>query len=169
MTSDLAAAGKRGVLTNAMYDDWQNGGNRTTAQRHNIVAILTEAASVRLASPIFQSKDELRGGVRGLTEYRQAVNFPTPGRGAGGLRDIVDYELIIARSLLTLAARTASRFRNLLAIASEAVNVGATTPPYAWVVPPDQRDPARPWRCFVSCTTRGSRSRRPLHPFRPPA
>ena len=126
-----------------MYDDWQNGGNRTTAQRHNIVAILTEAASVRLASPIFQSKDELRGGVRGLTEYRQAVNFPDPWPGGWWrLRDIVDYELIIARSLLTLAARYRESFQgNLLAIASEAVSTGATTPPYAWVVPPDQRDP----------------------------
>ncbi len=172
LTSDLAAAGKRGVLTNAMYDDWQNGGNRTTAQRHNIVAILTEAASVRLASPIFQSKDELRGGIRGLTEYRQAVNFPDPWPGGWWrLRDIVEYELIIARSLLTLAARYRESFQgNLLAIASEAVSTGATTPPYAWVVPPDQsRSGPRPWQCFVSCTTRVSRSRRRAHPFRPPA
>jgi hypothetical protein len=143
LSSDLAEAGKRGVLTNAMYDDWQNGGNRTTAQRHNIVAILTEAASVRLASPVFQSKDELRGGVRGLTEYRQAVNFPDPWPGGWWrLRDIVDYELIIARSLLTLAARYRASFqRNLLAIASEAVETGTSAPPFAWVVPREQRDP----------------------------
>jgi Zinc carboxypeptidase len=143
LSNDLAGAGKRGVLTNAMYDDWQNGGNRTTAQRHNIVAILTEAASVRLASPIFQSKEELRGGIRGLTEYRQSVNFPDPWPGGWWrLRDIVDYELIIARSLITLAARYRESFqRNLQAIASEAVNAGTTTPPFAWVVPPDQRDP----------------------------
>ena len=143
LTNDLADTGKRGVLTNAMYDDWQNGGNRTTAQRHNIVAILTEAASVRLASPIFQSKDQLRGGVRGLPDYRQAVNFPDPWPGGWWrLRDIVDYELIIARSLLTLAARYRESFQgNLVAIASEAVNTGATTPPFAWVVPPFQRDP----------------------------
>ena len=126
-----------------MYDDWQNGGNRTTAQRHNIVAILTEAASVRLASPIFQSKDQLRGGVRGLSEYRQAVNFPDPWPGGWWrLRDIVDYELIISRSLLTLAARYRESFQgNLVAIASEAVNTGTTTPPFAWVIPPFQRDP----------------------------
>jgi hypothetical protein len=143
LSNDLAGTGKRGVLTNAMYDDWQNGGNRTTAQRHNIVAILTEAASVRLASPIFQSKDELRGGIRGLTEYRQAVNFPDPWPGGWWrLRDIVDYELIIARSLLTLAARYRESFQgNLLAIASEAVSAGTATPPFAWVVPTDQRDP----------------------------
>src|SRR5260370_15155261 len=58
MAGDLAAAGKRGVLFGAQYDNWWNGGNRTTPQRHNIVAVLTEAASVRLASPVFLTKDE---------------------------------------------------------------------------------------------------------------
>ncbi len=48
MAADLASEGKKGVLTNAMYDNWWNGGNRTTPQRHNIVAVLTEAASVKL-------------------------------------------------------------------------------------------------------------------------
>jgi hypothetical protein len=106
LSNDLIDAGKRGVLSNAMYDDWQNGGNRTTAQRHNIVAILTEAASVRMASPIFPAKDELRGGARGFVDYKQTVNFPDPWPGGWWrLRDIVDYELITSRSLLTLAAR----------------------------------------------------------------
>ena len=42
---------------------------------------------------------------------------------------------------MTLAARYRESFQgNLLAIASAAVNTGATTPPFAWVVPPDQRD-----------------------------
>ena len=70
------------------------------------------------------------------------MNFPDPWPGGWWrLRDIVDYELIIARSLLTLAARYRESFQgNLLAIASEAVSTGTTTPPYAWVVPPDQRD-----------------------------
>jgi Zinc carboxypeptidase len=143
LANDLAAAGKRGILTNAMYDDWQNGGNRTTAQRHNIVAILTEAASVRLATPIFQAKDELHGGTRGFPEYRPTVNFPDPWPGGWWrLRDIVEYELVTSRSLLTLAARYRDAFQgNLQAIAGEAVARGAEAPPYAWVIPPDQRDP----------------------------
>ena len=49
MTTSLAAAGKKGVITNAIYDNWWNGGNRTTPYRHNIVGILTEAASPRIA------------------------------------------------------------------------------------------------------------------------
>jgi hypothetical protein len=143
MATDLAAEGKRGVLTNAMYDNWWNGGNRTTPQRHNIVGVLTEAASVRMASPIFLSKDDLRGGSRGFKDHAPAVNFvdPWPG-GWWRLRDVVDYELICARSVLTLAARYKAMFQsNLRQMGRDAVARGEHEPPFAWIVPRDQRDP----------------------------
>ena len=143
MAFDLASAGKRGVLTNAMYDNWWNGGNRTTPQRHNIVGVLTEAASVKMATPIFLDKEELRGGQRGFSDHKPAVNFvePWPG-GWWRLRDIVDYELICARSVLTLAARYRDDFqRNLAAMGRDAVEQGTKNPPFAWIVPSDQRDP----------------------------
>jgi hypothetical protein len=145
MASDLAAAGKRGVLTNAMYDNWWNGGNRTTPQRHNIVAVLTEVASVKLASPIFLEQTDLRGGSRGFANHRPAVNFadPWPG-GWWRLRDIIDYELICARSILTLAARYRTQFQsNLAAMSRAAVKKGSDEPPHAWLVPAEQPDPGR--------------------------
>jgi hypothetical protein len=143
MAADLASAGKRGVLTNAMYDNWQSGGNRTTTHRHNIVAVLTEAASVKLASPIYLEKAELKGVTRGFAGHEPSSNFvdPWPG-GWWRLRDIVDYELIAARSLLTLAARYRQQFQsNYLAIGRDAIRKGREEPPFAWVVPTDQRDP----------------------------
>ena len=143
MAADLASAGKRGVLTNAMYDNWMSGGNRTTTHRHNIVAVLTEAASVKLASPIYLDKAELRGVTRGFTSHEASVNFvdPWPG-GWWRLRDIVDYELIAARSLLTLAARYRQQFQsNYLAMGRDAIKKGRDEPPFAWIVPLDQRDP----------------------------
>lgn len=143
MAADLAAAGKRGVLTNAMYDNWWNGGNRTVPQRHNIVGVLTEAASVKMASPIFLDKSDLKGASRGFPDHKPAVNFvdPWPG-GWWRLRDIVDYELICARSILTLAARYRDQYqRNLLAMAREAVAKGENSPPYGWIINPlHQRD-----------------------------
>jgi len=143
MASDLAAHGKRGVLTHAMYDNWWNGGNRTTPQRHNIVAVLTEAASVKIATPIFLDKDELRASARGMSDHRQAVNFvdPWPG-GWWRLADIEEYERICARSMLTLAARYKNRFQSdYLSMAREAIQKGKTEPPYGWVVPMDGSDP----------------------------
>jgi hypothetical protein len=145
MAADLASAGKKGVLTYAMYDNWWNGGNRTTPQRHNMVGVLTEAASVRMASPIFLDRDELSAGSRGFADHRQAVNFvePWPG-GWWRLRDIVDYERICARSLLTLAARYRRDFQlQYLALGRAAIERGKTEPPYAWVVPRDEDDPRR--------------------------
>ena len=111
MAADLAAAGKSGVLTNAMYDNWWNGGMRTTPQRHNVVAVLTEASSVKLASPIFLDKSQLAGTTRGFANHEPAVNFvePWPG-GWWRLRDIVDYELLCARSILALASRYRVQF-----------------------------------------------------------
>ena len=167
MASDLAVANKRGILTNAMYDNWWNGGNRTTPQRHNIVAVLTEAASVRLASPIFLEKDQLKGGSRGFADHRQAVNFvdPWPG-GWWRLRDIVDYELICSRSILRLAARYRPEFQsNYLALGREAVSRGQAEPPFAWVVPSDQDDPGRAAEMVRILQDTGIEARRARSPF----
>ncbi len=145
MAADLAAAGKKGVLTHAMYDNWWNGGNRTTPQRHNMVGVLTEAASVRMASPIFLDPSDLAAPTRGFANHSPAVNFvdPWPG-GWWRLRDIIDYELVAARSVLTLAARYRNQFQtNYRAMARDAIERGKTEPPFAWVVPADQRDPSR--------------------------
>jgi hypothetical protein len=142
MAADLTAAGKRGVLTHAMYDNWWNGGNRTTPQRHNMIGVLTEAASVRMASPIFVDKEELRGTARGFADQKPAANFvdPWPG-GWWRLRDIIDYELICARSLLTLAARYRREFQaNYLGLGRDAIRKGREEPPFGWVVPADQHD-----------------------------
>ena len=143
MAADLAGAGKPGALTNAMYDNWWNGGMRTTPQRHNVVAVLTEAASVKMASPIFLEKSQLAGQTRGFSNHEPAVNFvePWPG-GWWRLRDIVDYELICARSILSLAARYRGQFQaNYHRLGREAIQKGRTEAPYGWVVPLDRRDP----------------------------
>src|SRR5262249_9126508 len=145
MANDLAAAGKRGVVTRAMYDNWWNGGNRTTPQRPNIVAVMAEVHIGNLRAAIFLEPGALVGGARGFPDHRRAINFvdPWPG-GWWRLRDIVEYEKICARSLLTLAARYAPQFQgNLAVMAADAVRKGKTEPPYAWLVPSEQVDPAR--------------------------
>lgn len=148
MAGDLSRRDKTGVVHGAIYDNWWAGGFRTTPYRHNMVGILTEAASVNLASPVFQRKWELRGARRGLPEYEMSTNFPDPWPGGWWrLRDIVEYELIIAQSLFTLAARYHDMFQsNYIQFGEEAVALGKDEPPYAWLVPPDQHDPGRAYR-----------------------
>jgi hypothetical protein len=142
MAAELTRAGKKGILNSAMYDNWWQGGFRTTAYRHNITGILTEAASVLVASPIFQRKSELKGGSRGMPNYAIATNFPEPWPGGWWrLRDIVEYEKIACMSLFTLAARYHDMIKsNTIKQARDAVEKGRTEPPFAWLVPPDQFD-----------------------------
>jgi len=143
MASALSRAGKKGVVNSSMYDNWWHGGFRTAAYRHNITGILTEAASVLIASPVFQRKSELRGENRGMPEYAIATNFPEPWPGGWWrLRDIVDYEKIACMSLFTLAARYHDLIKsNTIKQARDAIERGKTEPPFAWLVPPDQSDP----------------------------
>ncbi len=143
MTAALTREGKKGVLNSAMYDNWWEGGFRTTVYRHNMTGILTEAASVSIASPIFQRKNDLSGGPRGMPEYDVMANFPDPWPGGWWhLRDIVEYEKITCMSLFTLAARYHDMFKsNVIKQARDALEKGKSEPPCAWLVPPDQRDP----------------------------
>jgi len=143
MATELQEQGKTGVVFKAIFDNWWAGGNRTTPYRHNIVGILTEAASAKVASPIFQDYRDLKGGGRGFSEYLPAVNFPEPWPGGWWrLRDVVEYEKIACKSLFTLGARYRDHFiRNHLALSEKALRLGREEPPFAWLVPPDQRDP----------------------------
>jgi len=143
MALELTRNGKSGVAHSAMYDNWWQGGFRTTVYRHNMVGLLTEAASVRVASPIFLRKSELRGVRRGLPDYTMTTNFPDPWPGGWWrFRDIVEYEKISCMSLFTLAARYRALFvSNSINQAREAVERGKTEPPFAWLVPPGQHDP----------------------------
>jgi len=141
MAAELNAAGKKGVNSYAQYDNWWHGGNRTTPYRHNIVGLLTEAASVRIASPVFLTFNDLKGG-RNFPDHNKAVTFPDPWPGGWWrLRDIVEYELIAIRSLLTLGARYRDQFNaNYLKMGRDAIAAGSADSPYAWLVPRDQWD-----------------------------
>ena len=157
MAVDLASAGKKGVLHSAMYDNWWNGGNRTTPQRHNMVAILTEAASVRLASPIFFNPNDLKGATRGFPNHEPTVNFPDPWPGGWWrLRDIVEYELIAGRSLLTLVSRYGKTFqRNYLTMGRDQLLKAETEAPYGWLVRADQADPGTTWEMLEKLAKTG--------------
>ena len=142
MALDLTSQGFTGVLSSAVYDTWWHGGFRTVPYRHNMVGILTEAASVNIASPIFQPRLSLRGHRRGLSEYAQQTNFPEPWPGGWWrLRDIIEYEKAAAYSIMSIAARQKEMFlTNFYKMGLDAVEKGEGEPPRAFLVPTNQRD-----------------------------
>lgn len=167
LAADLAREGKKGVATHVMYDNWWNGGNRTVPQRHNMVGILTEAASVKLASPIFLDRGDLRGGGRGFDDHEPKVTFvdPWPG-GWWRIGDIVEYELTSARALLTLASRYKDWFQsNYRAVALDQIRLGNDRPPFAWIVPADQRDPGTAAKLVEILVATGIQARQATEDF----
>jgi len=136
MASDLYDAGMTGVAHQQTYDLWWHGGFRSTPTRHNMIGILTEAASARLASPVTLPLDSVR-------QPGPGVNYPAPWPGGTWhMGDIVRYELIAAQALVRLAARdrlnTIDRF---VGLGRRAVDAGMAGNPFAYVLPVEQRDP----------------------------
>ncbi len=133
---DMTRDGLSGVATGITFDMWWNGGNRTVPVRHNMIGILTEAASVEIASPIFLRFSDLRPP-GDLKNYAPSNRFPDPWPGGWWrLSDIVRYELGFGKSLLTSLAREPSYWlRNQVESADRAIARGREGAPRAWIVP----------------------------------
>jgi hypothetical protein len=136
MSWELESRGKSGVGDAATYDLWWHGGARSAPTRHNMIGLLTEAASVQIATPITIASEELAGHERGLPRYERRVNFPNPWPGGvWRQRDIIDYELIAAEALVRLASdQRAEYVRNFIALGRKAVDAGRAGKPYGYRV-----------------------------------
>ncbi len=110
MALRLEQAGKSGVIYGYQYDAYWPGGTKNTAWWKNIAGLLTEVASVRLATPVRIEPGELSGGNKGLVEYATQTNFPNPWPGGvWRLRDIMDYERIASDAILESLRRPPRR------------------------------------------------------------
>ena len=143
VAADLQAAGFRGVVTNAIYDMWWHGGFRTAPYYHNSIGILSEAASAHLMTPVNVPRAELeKATARGMTSaLRPAVNFPDPW--PGGLwrpRDIMNMEMLAARSILLMAARHRDEYlRNFYELGRVSVQASDDPEqPVAYLIPAGQ-------------------------------
>jgi hypothetical protein len=138
VAADLTAAGKKGVVTNALYDFWAPA--RQYMAYHAGIRILSEAASASLASPLTVRPDEIQTTGLGYNPRERSWNYLEPwGGGTWRIGDIVDYQLIAFESLLYQAAlRRTDLLRNFYEVGERAV---ARTSPYAFVVSRAQMDP----------------------------
>lgn len=138
MVGELLSAGKTGVSCYNGFDAYAP--SRAYQHYHGGVRILSEAASVRLATPVTRRKDELRATRDGWDAKESTWNHPVPWPGGQWrLRDIVDYEKIAAMACLGHAAK----FRHLWVSNFYKLGVRACErkEPFAFILPRDQRDP----------------------------
>ncbi|HEV8581759.1 MAG TPA: M14 family metallopeptidase [Thermoanaerobaculia bacterium] len=162
MSMRLEEGGKLGVGSDMIFDSYWPGGTRNTAWWKNVTGLLTEVASADVATPIYLEPGELRGEVKGLPEYKRQSNFPSPWPGGWWrLRDIIEYELIATRAFLESASRyRESLLTNFYRMAREATERGSKEPPYAFVIPADQRDPVSAARLVELLLRHGVRVQR---------
>jgi hypothetical protein len=142
MGFELQRDGHRGVLSDGMYDYYWPGYEDSAPLGHNTVCLLTEVASVRVATPIMVSSNDLRAGQKGFAEYRAQINFPDPWPGGPWtLRDIVEYDLSAVTGLLrAVAAYREPIVLNFYEMGRRAIAAGQTGGPFAFIIPPEQHD-----------------------------
>jgi hypothetical protein len=137
----MGADGLRGVASHWVFDEYWPGASSTSHWK-GAITLLTEAASCRLATPVFVEPTELKVSGKGLAEYKKGVNMPDPWPGGWWrIGDIVRYELSSMHSLLATSAvyrEDILRFRNRLCRSE--VERGHTQAPYYFILPSDQHD-----------------------------
>ncbi len=167
----LEAAGKDGIIYNSTYTNFWQGAMAWSGWWHNQVGLLTEVASVRVASPTEQRRAELgRPPAGGDEDFRgqmrrqmQNPNEPLPPPrdvmprteyprpwlgGRWTLRDIVDYELVATMALLeTTADQRETILRQIYEVNRATIEAGKKGNPSAILIRPDiQHDPAAAYR-----------------------
>jgi hypothetical protein len=137
MAADLVSESKAGVSMNVVYDAYSP--NRSYQQYHGGVRMLTEAAGVRIATPVNVPERDLQSD-RGEKPREITWNHPLPWQGGTWrLRDIVEYDLSAAISCLRHSARLRETLvRNFYKVGRNAIKRNGA--PYAFIIPTQQHD-----------------------------
>jgi hypothetical protein len=142
MARDMADKGLAGVAQRYAFDDYWPGSTETCIWK-GVIGMLSEAASVKDASPVFIEPNEIQSHGKGLSEHKKSSNMPLPWPGGWWrLSDLVEYETVSMLSLASACARERRdilRFRNDLCRSE--VRRGLSEAPRYFVLPVEQRDP----------------------------
>jgi hypothetical protein len=141
IAADLRSKGFQGITTDTTYDAWTPA--RAYSHYHGGVRILSETASVRLASPITIKFEDLRGAVGGLDAKKEAANFgPVWKGGEWTMRDITNYMTGAAFSLLNHAANNREKWlTRFYEIGKDAVRPRRSGEIAAYVLPSPKLEP----------------------------
>jgi len=139
--TDMTQQDLKGISHSYLFDDYWPGATETCIWK-GIIGMLTEAASVQYATPIYIEPNELKTYGKGMGNYAKSINMPEPWEGGWWrLSNIVNYELSSTYSYLKTAARHKDdilSFRNALSV--KEVKKGEQEAPYCYIVPQKQHD-----------------------------
>lgn len=141
MTNDMTALGLKGVSQHNAFDNYWPGSAETPIWK-NVISFLTEAASAKLANPIYVEPTELSGGGKGLPENKKGINNLAPWNGGWWrLSNIVDLEVASTISMLNTAyiyKDKILKYRN--DVCKQQVAKGESQAPYYFIIPQSQTD-----------------------------
>jgi hypothetical protein len=137
MSYDLQKNGFKGVVHGRSYTGWWIGACDDTSWLHNVVGLLSEMASARVATPIYIEPNEIP---QAYYEKRMEFIDPWPG-GWWRLRDLVNYELTLSLSLVKTAYLHKEDFLfNFYQMYKNSIEGVDKNQPFAFVVPAVQHD-----------------------------
>jgi hypothetical protein len=142
MMMKLEQAGKTGIENYLTYTGEFRPTYTQVSIYHGICGMVTESASVKLATPMYIQFHQLQPAGKMRPEYRTQVNFPHPWPGGWWhLRDIVEQQKISALAALEVAAKYREVIlRNLYLKSKRGAEKGKSESPYAFIFPPYQHD-----------------------------
>ncbi len=137
MAYDLQKNDLKGVVHGREYTGWWDGACDNTGWLHNTICLLSEMASVNLATPIYIDPTEIP---KSNIEKRMQLPDPWPG-GWWRLRDIINYELTFTLSLVKTAFRHKEDFLyNFYKMCRDSIKKIEEGEPFAFVIPEVQHD-----------------------------
>jgi hypothetical protein len=140
----LDREGKPGAVSRSRFDMWWNGGMRTAPYFHNMVGILTETALWYYATPYDYDPAKLpKRFLDGTPTDQASVFYPSPWKGGRWrLRDAVEYMLTASMAVLDIGSqRRGEWLYDIYQMGRDAIVAGRAGAPFAYLIPPGQRDP----------------------------
>jgi hypothetical protein len=128
-----------GAMHRGRFDDWYPGFVDHVNSFRNTVSFLTETALYRYATPHFYTVDEFP---REKQDLKAEVFYSSPWRGGWWrLRDATNYMLGASMAVLDTAAKSREELLyNRYQAGRDVIKRFETDPPYAYVIPQEQRD-----------------------------
>ncbi len=143
VTSDLLEKGFTGIVNGMMFNSYFEGTMSKTPMWHNMIGILSELASARIASPLYLPRGSLGKYGAEVTRYSRTSSFLKPWAGGWWrLRDIIEYEKAASYAMLDFAVQNKNKIKkNFFSLNKAGIRKGLTEPPFHVIIPAEQHDP----------------------------